>query len=162
MPGRFSVHLIGGFGVRRDNDPVALPPSCQRVVALTALAGRPVHRAWVCSQLWPDTPAASASARLRTTLWRLRPLGADELFSVDAQTLSLAADVHVDWRRAVELCEHVLGRHAASASPDAGVVDELRSVLAGGALLDGWTDHWHAVERTRYHGLRNSALGLLD
>jgi DNA-binding SARP family transcriptional activator len=161
MPGRFAVQLIGGFGVRRDNDPVVLPLSCQRVVALAALAGRPVHRAWACSQLWPEIPAPSASARLRTTLWRLRPLGADGLFSVDAQTLSLAPDVHVDWRRAVELCELVLGRPTAFVPPDAAVLDELKPMLAGGSLLDGWTDHWHAGERTRYHGLRNSALGLL-
>ncbi len=158
MPGRFSVHMIGTFRVHRGKHPVALPPSCQRVIALTALAGRPIHRAWACSQLWPDIPASSASARLRTTLWRLRPLGADGLFSVDAQTVSLAPDVHVDWRRAVELCNIMLD---ADSAPDAAVIDELLPILHRGALLDGWTDHWHAGERSRYHGMRVSALGML-
>jgi DNA-binding SARP family transcriptional activator len=161
MPGRFSVHLIGGFGVRRDNSAVDLPPSCQRVIALSALAGRPVHRAWVCAQLWPDIPVRSSSARLRTTLWRLRPFGAEGLVSVDAQSVSLAHDVHVDWRRAVELCELLLGRRDEPAAPDAAVVDELLPMLTAGPLLDGWTEHWHAGERTRYHGLRTSTLGLL-
>ena len=160
MPGSFSVDLIGEFRVHRDARPVDMPPSCQRVIALAALAGRPVHRAWACSQLWPEIPLTSASARLRTTLWRLRPLGADGLFSVDAQTLSLAHGVHVDWRRAVELCESLLGRRAET-PPDAGVVDELLPLLQRGALLHGWTDHWHSGERSRYHGLRASALGLL-
>jgi DNA-binding SARP family transcriptional activator len=160
MPGSFSVNLIGEFRVHRGTRPVDLPPSCQRVIALAALAGRPVHRTWACSQLWPDIPPSSASARLRTTLWRLRPLGADGLFSVDAQTLSLASGVHVDWRRAVELCESLLARHKAT-SPDAEVVDELLPILHRGALLDGWTDHWHANARSHYHGLRVSALALL-
>ena len=160
MPGSFSVSLIGEFRVHRDKRPVDLPPSCQRVIALAALAGRPVKRAWACSQLWPEIPSSSASARLRQTLWRLRPLGADGLFSVDAQSLSLAAGVHVDWRRAVELCESVLARHSAP-SPNAELVDELLPILHRGALLDGWTDHWNASARSHYHGLRVSALGLL-
>lgn len=158
MPGSFSVSLIGEFQVHRDKRPVELPPSCQRVIALAALARRPVHRAWACSQLWPAIPSTSASARLRTTLWRLRPLGADGLFSVDSQTVSLAHGVHVDWHRAVELCESL---HATEGTPDAAIVDELLPILQRGALLDGWTDHWHAGERSRYHGLRASALGLL-
>lgn len=161
MPGRFSVQMIGRFRVQCDNHPIDLPPSCQRVIALAALAGEPVQRTWACSQLWPDIPARRASDRLRTTLWRLRPLGADDLFSVDAQSFSLAPDVHVDWRRAVELCECVLRRHASASRPDPAVVDELLPMLTGGALLDGWTDHWHAGERNRYQGLRVSALGLL-
>ncbi|MCV7229896.1 AfsR/SARP family transcriptional regulator [Mycolicibacterium komossense] len=161
MPGRFSVTLIGEFRVHHGGRLVDLPPSCQKVIALAALAGRPVHRLWACSQLWPDIPSASASARLRTTLWRLRPMGADGLFSVDAKSLSLAAGVHVDWRRAVELCESLLDGRATPGRPDADVVDELLPILQRGALLDGWTDHWNAGERTRYHGLRLSALGRL-
>jgi DNA-binding SARP family transcriptional activator len=161
MPGTFAVTMIGEFRVRRDNQPVELPPSCQRVIALAALAGRPIHRAWACGQLWPDIPSGSAASRLRTTLWRLRPLGADGLFSVDAQTVSLAREVHVDWHRAVELCELLIGRHSAANPPDAAVVEELLPILHRGPLLDGWTDHWHANERNRYHGLRLSALGLL-
>jgi DNA-binding SARP family transcriptional activator len=156
MPGPFSVHLLGGFGVRRDGRPVDLPPSCQRVIALAALAGRPVHRASICSQLWPDIPVRSSSARLRTTLWRLRPFGAEGLVSVDAQTVSLARDVHVDWRRAVELCELIDGDR-----PDAARADELAQILAAGDLLDGWTEHWHEDECRRYQGLRVSAQDLL-
>jgi hypothetical protein len=158
MPGRFAVRMIGGFSVSRDDQPVDLPPSCQRVIALAALAGRPVHRAAACAQLWPDIPVRSSSARLRTTLWRLRPFGAEGLVSIDAQTISLADDVHVDWRRAVELCELLL----ASDAPDPAVIDELAPMLAAGALLDGWTERWHGHECTRYHGLRVSALDRLD
>ncbi|CAN5478968.1 transcriptional regulator [soil metagenome] len=157
MPGRFSVQMIGEFEVRRDDQPVELPPSCQRVIALAALAGRPVHRAAACAQLWPDIPVRSSSARLRTTLWRLRPFGAEGLVSVDAQTISLAADVHVDWRRAVELCQLLL----ASSAPDTAVIDELSPLLASGALLHGWTEHWHKSECTRYQGLRMSVLDRL-
>jgi DNA-binding SARP family transcriptional activator len=122
--------------------------------------GRPVHRTWVCSVLWPDIPARSAAARLRTTLWRLRPFGAEDILDVDAYTLGLAADVHVDWRHALDLCDRVLSGRAA---PSHTVLrDELLPLLRAGALLDGWTDEWHVHERNRFHVIRLSTLGRLS
>ena len=39
----FSLNLLGGFGVYRAQQPLALPPSCQQLVALAALKRRTVQ-----------------------------------------------------------------------------------------------------------------------
>ncbi len=79
MSEQFAITLLGGFEVYRDNQLLDLPPSCQRLVALAALKRRAVPRGWMCRTLWPTTRPDRATARLRTTLWRLRPLGAEAL-----------------------------------------------------------------------------------
>lgn len=157
---RFAVRLIGGFGVDRDGRPLDLPPSCQRLIALVALAQRRAPRSWLCAQLWPDTPQRSATARLRTTLWRLRPFGAENLLDVDAYSVGLGDDVDLDYRKVLVHGEDVLGRSGPGAlTPDS--VDELLALLRCGELLDGWTEEWNDYERNRYHLLRLSMLDRL-
>jgi DNA-binding SARP family transcriptional activator len=159
MTGQFTVTLLGDFGVRRDSQPLELPPSCQRLVTLTALAGRAVHRTWICSKLWPDTTPHNAKASLRSTLWRLRPMGAEALLRVDAQSIALAPEAGVDWQRAVALIETLLDEPAAGT--DAELIAELLPLLRSGELLPGWTDTWNLQERNHYHALRWAALDLL-
>ena len=79
MPEQFAITMLGGFDVYRDNQLLDLPPSCRRLVALAALKRRALPRGWMCQVLWPTTRPDRATARLRTTLWRLRPMGADGL-----------------------------------------------------------------------------------
>ena len=79
MSEQFTVTMLGGFEVSRDGLLLDLPPSCQRLVALAALKRRAVPRSWLCRTLWPTTRPDRATARLRTTLWRLRPMGAGPL-----------------------------------------------------------------------------------
>lgn len=154
----FTLKLIGGFGAARDGEPLDLPPSCQRLVALVAVAQRQVPRTWLCAQLWPDTPLRSATARLRTTLWRLRPYGADRLLHIDAHSVGLAACVDVDYLKVAEHGERVLSmRGPAGLTPMA--FDDLLNLLRAGELLEGWDDDWSDYERDRYHLLR---LALLD
>lgn len=157
---RYAVRLIGGFGVDRDGRPLDLPPSCQRLVALVALSERRAARAWLCSQLWPDTPQRSATARLRTTLWRLRPFGAEDLLDVDAHSVGLSNRVALDHRTVLEHGERVLGR-SGPAALTADALDELLVLLRSGELLDGWTEDWSDYERDRYHLLRLSMLDRL-
>lgn len=156
----YAVTLIGGFAVARSGEPLALPPSCQRLVGLVALSGRRVQRSWLCSQLWPDTPARSATARLRTTLWRLRPFGAEDLLDVDAHSVGLGRTVDVDYRRVLAYSERVLGRSGA-ADLTAEAFDDLLGLLRSGELLDGWTEEWNDYERDRYHLVRLSMLDRL-
>src|SRR4051794_20684941 len=75
MSEQFTVTMLGGFEVYRDGQLLDLPPSCQRLVALAALKRRAVPRSWTCRTLWPTTRPDRATARLRTTLWRLRAPG---------------------------------------------------------------------------------------
>jgi DNA-binding SARP family transcriptional activator len=155
MSEQFVITMLGGFAVHRDNQALDLPPSCQRLVALTALKRRPIPRSFVCRTLWPTTRPEAASARLRTTLWRLRPLGAEALVTVTPQALVLAPDVRVDWYEAVDLIGQLL-RHYPPGDPD--MTSELLPLLGAGALLEGWTETWTEHARTTYRELRMNVL----
>jgi len=158
MSDRFRVRMLGGFRVYRDDRVLQLPPSCRRLVARVALRRQPVHRMWLRSTLWPDAPPSKSAASLRSALWRLRPLGAEDLLDVDPQYVALADGVSVDWRDAVDLSQRLLQR----CEPlDQEVVAALLPLLRAGDLLDGWTDPWTTHERGRYRALRSAALDAL-
>jgi DNA-binding SARP family transcriptional activator len=154
---QFAVNMLGGFEVSRDSQLLDLPPSCRRLVALAALKRRAIPRAWVCQTLWPTTRLDRATARLRTTLWRLRPMGADGLLTVTQQSIAIARDVNVDWYDAVDLIGQLLG-HCVPVDPGRDLSQELLPLLGSGQLLDGWTDEWNACARSTYRDLRLDAL----
>jgi DNA-binding SARP family transcriptional activator len=160
MSEQFVITLLGGFEVYRDDQMLDLPPSCQRLVALAALKRRAVPRSWLCRALWPTTRPDRATARLRTTLWRLRPMGADGLLTVTPQSIAIAPDVSVDWYEAVDLIGQLLG-HVEPAGPDRDLTAELLPLMRAGALLDGWTDDWNEYARITYRDLRLDALDVL-
>jgi DNA-binding SARP family transcriptional activator len=150
----FSLNLLGHFAVYRGDQPVELPPACQRLIALLALKRRPVHRLWVCAMLWPHAQTRRAIASLRSTMWRLRPVGADALLEIDPQYIALAEGVAVDWHQAVDQ----IGRLLENEEPvDPQFVADLLPLLRAGELLDGWTEPWAASERQRYRAMRKSA-----
>jgi len=149
---QLTLHLLGEFAVYRGDRRVELPPACQRVVALTALKRRPVHRLWVCATLWPQAPTRRAVASLRSATWRLRPLGVEPLLSVDPQYLQLGPDVSVDWHDALDLIGQLV-----EGDISAGLVGELLPLLRAGELLDRWSEPWVANERAMYHALRMRA-----
>jgi DNA-binding SARP family transcriptional activator len=160
MSEQFTVRMLGGFEVRRDGQLLGLPPSCQRLVALAALKRRAMPRNWMCRSLWPTTRPDRATARLRTTLWRLRPMGAEGLLTVTPQSIAIAPDVWVDWHESVDLIGQLVG-HCEPADPDRDLAAELLPLLRAGALLDGWTDEWNAYARETYRELRLDALEAL-
>jgi DNA-binding SARP family transcriptional activator len=160
MSEQFTITMLGGFEVHRDGQPLDLPPSCQRLIALAALKRRAVPRSWLCRTLWPATRPDRATARLRTTLWRLRPMGAETLLTVTGKSIAIARDVSVDWYDCVDLIGELLG-HCGPTAPDRDLADELLPLLRGGALLDGWTDDWNAYARDTYRELRLDALETL-
>ncbi|MDT5017246.1 MAG: hypothetical protein QOD39_3406 [Mycobacterium sp.] len=153
---QFSLHLLGGFAVHHGQQPVDLPPACQRLIALLALKRRPVHRLWVCATLWPHAQTRRAIASLRSTMWRLRPVGAEALLVMDPQYIQLSPEVSVDWHAAVDLIEQLLG-----GGIDPQLVAELLPLLRAGDLLDKWAERWVTQERDRYHAMRMSAVEML-
>ena len=161
MSPRFSITLLGGFGARRGDTPVELPPGCQRVVAFLALARRPVDRDRVCTRLWPGVPPTNAIARLRSTLWRLRCCGAEGMLETDPRTFAIASGVHVDWWRAVDISSRILSTLTWTGAPDPMLLADLIPLLEAGDLLDGWSDAWAAPERCRYHAVRSLTLNRL-
>lgn len=154
MSEEFSLKLLGQFAVYRGDQPVDLPPACQRLIALVALKRRPVHRLWVCAMLWPHAQTRRAIASLRSTMWRLRPAGADPLLEVDPQYLALASGVSVDWFDATDQIEQLLD-HDGSVDPQ--FVSGLLPLLRAGELLDGWSEPWATAERQRYRAMRKEA-----
>ena len=160
MSEQFSLNLLGGFAVYRGDDRVELPPACQRLIALIALKRRPVHRLWVCAVLWPHAPTRRAVASLRSAMWRLRPVGADQLLAVDPQYLALAPDVSVDWHDATDLISRLLVDDE-PAGADPLLVADLIPLLRAGDLLDRWVERWLTDERDRYHSMRSAALLVL-
>jgi DNA-binding SARP family transcriptional activator len=161
----FSLNLLGQFAVHRGDEPVELPPACQRLVALVALKRRPVHRLWVCAMLYPHAQTRRAIASLRSTMWRLRPAGADPLLEVDPQYIALAPDVSVDWHDAVDQIACLLDDSKPAGVDtqfDAQFVSELLPLLRAGGLLDGWAEPWAAAERQRYRVMRKAARDALS
>jgi DNA-binding SARP family transcriptional activator len=160
MSKQFRLNLLGEFTVYRDLEPLLLPPSCRRVVALAAVKRRELHRSWVCDLLWPGSPPHKAVSSLRSALWRLRPMGADALLVVRHQYVSLAPEVTVDWHEAVALHEAMTvieGRPV-----PAGTQPTLRRLIHTGDLLEGWTDSWCIAERDRYRAIQQSVLDAPD
>jgi len=153
MPDQFSLTLLREFGAYRDRQPLHLPQSCQRVLALVALKRRPLCRTWICETLWPHVPPQYAAVRLRTTLWLLRRLGADSLLLVDSQLIALRGDVAVDYHLATDLLGRLLDDPRGVAG-DPDVAADALAMLRTGELLDGWTDSWCADDRSRYHATR--------
>jgi DNA-binding SARP family transcriptional activator len=150
----FSLSLLGQFAVHRGDQPVELPPACQRLIALLALNRRPVHRLWVCAMLWPHAQTRRAIASLRSTMWRLRPVGADPLLEIDPQYIALAESVAVDWHEAVDHIGSLLDREE---PVDPQFVAELLPLLRAGELLEGWAEPWATAERQRYRAMRKAA-----
>lgn len=157
MSEQFTITMLGGFEVFRDDQLLDMPPSCQRLLALAVLKRRAVPRSWMCRTLWPATRPDRAAARLRTTLWRLRPMGAQALLAITAQSIAIAPDVSVDWYESIDLIGQLLG-HTDPAPPDRDLAAGLRPLLRAGALLDGWTDDWNEYARKTYRELRLEAL----
>ncbi len=153
---QYSLHLLGGFAVRIGDREIDLPPASQRVVALLALKRRPMHRLWVCATLWPNTQTRKAVASLRSAMWRLRPLGAEQLVTQECQHIALAPDVAVDWHHAVDLMDQLLG-----GALEPQLIADLLPLLRAGELLDKWTEQWVCPERSSYHTLRMSAVEAL-
>ena len=161
MSEEFSLKLLDQFAVHRAEQPVELPPACQRLVALVAIKRRPVHRLWVCAMLWPHAQTRRAIASLRSTMWRLRPLGADPMLEIDPQYITLGSGVAVDWHEAVDQIGLLLD-HDDPAAVGPQFVSELLPLLRAGELLDGWTEQWATAERQRYRAMRKAARDALS
>ncbi len=107
--------------------------------------------------LWPHAQTRRAVASLRSTMWRLRPVGADPLLVVDPQYIELAPSVSVDWHDAVDQIGHLLGDGEPAPVVDPQFVAELLPLLRAGELLAGWAEPWAASEQQRYRAIRKAA-----
>jgi DNA-binding SARP family transcriptional activator len=152
------LRLLGSFELRLRGQVVPVTIGTQRLVAFLALRDVLLARSYVAGVLWPDVPTARANANLRAGLWRL-PRTCRPLVDVSAHHLRLAAEVTVDFHRAVELAERLLDRSDRRDRSDLGVA--ARSELSSDLLPTWYDDDWVVVERERFHQLRLHALEAL-
>jgi DNA-binding SARP family transcriptional activator len=154
VQGQQEVRLLDGFELRVAGEPVALPRSSQRLLAILALRTRPMLRHCLAGALWPEVPEDRALGNLRSALWRLqRPLGG--VARATDGSVRLAAPVRVDLREASDLARRVI---AGSGDPDD--IARAPSVLRG-ELLPDWYDDWVVLEREHFRQLSVHALEAL-
>jgi DNA-binding SARP family transcriptional activator len=148
------LRLLGGFDLRVGDQIVTLPLNVRRLMALLAVREVPQTRASVAYTLWMDTSQPRAAANLRSTLWKLGPQR-ERLLHADADRLWLAAEVQVDFTRAVAQAKRLIGPEPGLRPGDADV-DELAN-----DLLPDWDEDWLQDERERLRQLRVHALEAL-
>jgi DNA-binding SARP family transcriptional activator len=133
-------------------EPVAVPGTAKRLLALLALSG-PRARPYVAGTIWPDLDEVHAQGALRSAIYRLNHIEPDLLDCRD-DVLMLGRAVAVDVHVLRCCCEAVL-----SGSVD----DEVGPILLrhNNELLPGWYDDWVVFERERLRQLRLQALEVL-
>jgi DNA-binding SARP family transcriptional activator len=144
------LHLLEGFSLQSQGQPVDLPVGVQRLLAFLALRG-PAPRAVVAGILWPEVPDSQALASLRTGIWRLHKLVPD---AVCVEGLAMAVTMPVDCREQEAFSTRVLREHP----DDTTWVREGLPTLWQRELLPGWYDDWVVFERERLSQLRLHAL----
>jgi DNA-binding SARP family transcriptional activator len=149
----WTLTVLGGFELRREDVEVRLPRGCQRLVGLLALKERPLPRSLVTTLLWADTSPRQASASLRSTLWRLGRRGSG-LLGASTTSLSIGHGVAVDLKDA-----RVTAHRALSGELTTEAETDLRPLTED--VLPGWYDDWAIVERERFRQLRLHALEAL-
>jgi DNA-binding SARP family transcriptional activator len=147
------LSLLDEFEVRYGDEPLPLPPSGQRVVALLALRGRWVPRSVVGSTLWADSSDEVGARNLRSALWRVNRPGLP-LIEAGRSHLRLGRHVVVDLHEAMDRARRLVAGWIDGAS----LVDErlLGSLTAD--LLPDWDDDWLMGERERIRHVRLHAL----
>jgi DNA-binding SARP family transcriptional activator len=145
--------LLGGFALLKGTEEVSLPLSAQRLVALLALRGRPLSRAYLAGVLWPGYSVKRSMADLRTALWRANHAGVPVVATLGMR-LYLAAEVEVDVRTLLEFSCAAPGNPARA--PDAIVSSSWLDLSLD--LLPDWYDDWLIDDRESIRQLRLHAL----
>ena len=149
------LSLIGGFGLWRGSQELAIATSGQRLIALLAFRDRPVGRLHVAGTLWPDYSTERSLADLRTTLWRVNQSG-EQVIAVTPSVLGLDSGIEIDVRNLA-----AFARRLNQAGNPSETVDLDSVCLADlvGDLLPDWYDNWLQDER---QGLRQTRLHALE
>jgi DNA-binding SARP family transcriptional activator len=149
------LDLMGEFRLEVHGARTSLPPNAQRLLAFLALHSSGTTRAAVTAALWPDVPQQQASARLRSTLWRVARVWPEAVAQLDRSALRLHDDVDVDVVR-IEREVDALSRGNAGTPSGTLEVAELRA-----DLLPTWPDEWLVGEREWFRQIRLHALDAL-
>ena len=140
-----TVRLLGEFEVCLGGDPVPLPTSAQRLVAMLSLRRRSA-RGMLAGWLWPETTQSLAMGRLRTTIWRVNRT-APGLVECTTGGIDVAGWAEIDVRRLVDDARALLlGAAGASGAEDLAT--------CAAELLPDWDDEWLTEDREWLRQLR--------
>ena len=156
--GRTVVSLVGDFQVCHDGAVVRVPPVAQLLLCFLAIQEQPVRRPFVTGNLWPEADEQRASARLRSTLWRVPLLGGRPLVCTTVSHIGLDPGVAVDLHGVAGEIDRVFGPRASRL--DSTALDRALE-LFGHDLLDGWYEDWAVLERERFRQVRLHVLDRL-
>jgi DNA-binding SARP family transcriptional activator len=148
------LQLLQRFELRRADQPMSVPESVQRLLALLALRNRPEHRTKVAGTLWMDTTEERAAANLRTAVWRARRVDKDLVVS-RGPYLEIGPEIGIDLTEVLETSRRLL------AEPDARDDPDTSPDALDGDLLPEWYDDWVLLERERVRQLRLHGLEAL-
>lgn len=169
-----AIRLLGPPRIERDGRAITF--DTRKAVALLAYLAEcrsPVRRETLARLLWPDYPAARASANLRRTLWSAqRALGAGHLAATPTEVeLVSAGDLWVDLERFRQLVG-ACGTHSHPGDQvRPGCLTLLTEAveLVRGPFLEGFTladsaefDDWQALQAAALGQLYADALGRLS
>jgi DNA-binding SARP family transcriptional activator len=153
-----ALSLLGSFELRIGGVRASVALTCQRLLALLAVVGRPVRKAYVAGTLWPDKSDARAAANLRSTIWRL---GAGEIaIEAPISAMALHPDVKVDLTRVMRRARRLIKALDDESAADRLLVDS--HLFLENDLLPDWYEDWLVIERERLRQLRLHALEALS
>jgi DNA-binding SARP family transcriptional activator len=149
------LRLMDAFELRLDGEPVEIPASSQRLIALLAIQARTIHRSTVAGTLWPESSESRAFGNLRSALWRVQRV-APGLVRLIGNGLSLRGGLSTDAAQVVGRARRLLDGTASDA--------DLRGDPAGlaGELLPDWYEDWLEGHRERLRLLGIHALEALS
>jgi DNA-binding SARP family transcriptional activator len=146
--------LLDGFALHHDGVPIAVPLSCQRLLAFIALHEHPLLRLRVAGTLWRATSDEQAAANLRSALWRVHQLGYPLLQATSA-SLAVGAQLSVDVRECRARSHRLLDQATPLQTTD------VEAPWPAGELLPDWYDEWVIIERERFRQVAFHALETL-
>lgn len=151
------IRVIGNFELLDRGTRLPLTLSGQRLLAVLAVADKPLGRAYVAAQLWPKLVHQRAQATLRSTLWRLRSCVPAAIAATQAE-LRLAHSVMTDIRAVRHTIDSLLDDSRRPQYADLMLASRLN---LREDLLTTWADDWIIAEREAHNQLRVHALEAL-
>lgn len=151
------IRVIGNFELLDRGTRLSLSLSAQRLLAVLAVADKPLSRANVAAQLWPKLAHQRAQATLRSTLWRLRSRVPAAIVAMRGE-LRLAHGVMTDIRAVRHMIESLLDDSLRPKYADLMLASRMN---LREDLLTTWADEWIGPEREAHNQLRVHALEAL-
>jgi predicted ATPase/DNA-binding SARP family transcriptional activator len=157
LQGPWQIRLFGGFSLRQQarEEPPAVASQLSLLIAMLAdRLGRPISRAELIEELWPNSELDSSRNRFRVLLATARkllePVGTPtgSVLTSDREAISLS-------ETAFEVDSYQFNRHLGKATGDAGIESyKAADELYAGEFMRGRTEPWVLARRAHYANIQ--------